>query len=69
MNINKLRGKIAEHGWTIADLATRIGVDKATLYRKIKEKSFSVKEATLIGRELELTADEMMSIFFAEHVA
>lgn len=69
MNINKLRGKIAENGWTIADLAARIGVDKATLYRKIKEKSFSVKEATLIGRELELTADEMMSIFFAEHVA
>lgn len=69
MNINKLRGKIVEHGWTIADLAERIGVDRATLYRKIKEKSFSIREATSIGRELGLTADEMMSIFFADHVA
>jgi len=69
MNINKLRGKIIERGWNVGTLALKLGIDRATLYRKMKGQSFSVKEARLISKELQLTKDEVMDIFFTHTVA
>lgn len=69
MNTNKLKGKIVEKGLNIGDLADEIGMDRATLYRKIKEESFSIKEASLICEKLDLTRDEVMAIFFTHYVA
>jgi len=69
MNINKLRGKIVENGLTIGQLAERIGIDRATLYRKMKDGSFTVKEAQSISRELSLSTQEVMDIFFTNFVA
>ena len=35
VNVNKLKGKIVENGMTVSTLAEKIGVDRATLYRKL----------------------------------
>ena len=69
MNINKLRGKIIEKGHSISTLAPKIGIDRATFYRKMKDESFTVREAVAISKELELSSDEIMSIFFTQYVA
>lgn len=69
MNINKLRGKIVERGMNVGMLATRLGIDRATLYRKMKDESFTVREAVRIAKELGLTSEEVMAIFFNHEVA
>ena len=71
VNVNKLKGKIVECGLNIAELAERIGLDKATLYRKINNncESVSIREANLIAKELHLTADDIHAIFFNQYVA
>lgn len=71
VNINKLRGKIVECGLNIEELARKIGIDRATLYRKINSngKNFTIEEADLISKELNLTYDEVNSIFFSQYVA
>ncbi len=50
VNVNKLKGKIVENGMNIGDLAKKIGVDRATLYRKIgsEGKNISIAEADKI---------------------
>ena len=52
VNINKLKGKIVECGLNIAELAALIGIDKATLYRKINAdgQSITIKEADRIAK-------------------
>lgn len=71
VNVNKLRGRIVEAGLSITELADRIGIDKATFYRKISSggETFLIKEADAISRELNLTGDEVNAIFFAQFVA
>ena len=70
VNINKLKGKIVEQGMTIEDLAREIGVNKSTLYRKIQNKgeTFTIKEANLICKALNLSGEEATAIFFSDHV-
>jgi len=65
MNVNKLRGKIVEVGTTVSDLADKLGVDRSTLYRKMNQHTLTIKEANLIVKELSLTKDEAMAIFFS----
>ena len=71
VNINKLKGKIVEKGMNISKLATKIDIDKSTLYRKIKNNGddISIKEADLIVKALDLTIDEANAIFFNQFVA
>lgn len=71
VNTNKLRGKIVEMGTTIPELAEKIGIDKASFYRKMKSngENFTIKEANLISKELNLDLDEVNSIFFSSFVA
>lgn len=71
VNINMLRGKIVEDGLSVADVANAIGVSTASMYRKITNcgETMLVKEAYEIGRLLQLTAEEMKSIFFANIVS
>lgn len=70
-NVNMLKGKIIEHGFTISTLSKKIGVSTSTLYRKLKHcaNDFSVKEANIIAKELSLTENEIMFIFFNNNVA
>jgi len=69
VNINKLRGKIVENGYTVTSLAPKIGMDRATFYRKMKDQSFTVREAVVISKVLDLNSDEIMAIFFTQFVA
>lgn len=65
VNVAKLRGKIAEKGYTINSLAKEIGVSKSTLYRKFAAEgdTFTIGEAGAIAKSLALDATEAQEIF------
>ena len=70
VNTNKLRGKIVECGMSVIELAEAMGVDKATLYRKLNNsESFTVKDADLIASTLSLSKEDAVAIFFSQYVA
>lgn len=70
-NINKLKGKIVEKGINISDLAMSLGINKSTLYRKLKNngENISIKEAVGIIDKLDLSVEEANAIFFNQFVA
>ena len=67
VNVSKLKGKIVESGYSIDELSYKIGIDKATFYRKLNSngENFSVREANAIVKELKMNGEEAVSIFFA----
>lgn len=71
VNVNKLKGKIVENGMTVSALAEKIGVDRATLYRKLSNngETMLVKDANAIVSALHLTAEDALEIFFSQVVA
>lgn len=71
VNVNKLKGKIVECGMNVEMLAEKIGIDRATLYRKMSAngEQILIKEADVIARELNLNIEEAIAIFFAQYVA
>jgi len=71
LNVNKLKGKIVENEMNITTLAKRMGIDRATLYRKINRdgETFTIKVVNLIVKILNLTTEEAMEIFFKDFVA
>lgn len=70
VDVSKLKGKIVERNTTQEELANKIGIDKSTFYRKMKQNgNFSIKEVNLIVSALNLSKDEAMSIFFSDTVA
>lgn len=71
VNVNKLKGKIVEKGMTVANLAEKLGIDRATLYRKLSNggETMLVRDANNIVTALNLTADEAIAIFFGQIVA
>lgn len=71
VNINKLKGKIVECGFSVGDLADKIGIDRATLYRKINGNGdrITICEADKISKELNLSRSEVNEIFFSQFVA
>ncbi len=71
VNVNKLRGVLAERGLSVVSISHKIGIDKATFYRKLNGKGemFTIREADLIVKELALTKDEAIAIFFNQFVS
>lgn len=71
MNINKLKGKIVERGMNVETLASLIGIDRSTFYRRLNNRgeTFTVKEVNLIREHLKLSKEEAMEIFFTNNVA
>jgi len=71
VNIRKLRGKMVECDISIEGLASKIGIDRATLYRRLERngKDFSISEVDTIVHVLNLSADEANAIFFSQFVA
>lgn len=63
----KLRGKMVEKNISVECLAEKLNVDKSTLYRRLgsKGEAFTIKEAKVIAKELNLTKEEAVEIFFA----
>jgi AcrR family transcriptional regulator len=70
VDTNLLKSKMAERVLSVSDVAARIGLDKATLYRRLADgESFTVGEVQRIKDVLSLTMDEAVSIFFTSNVA
>lgn len=64
---NRLLAKMTEKGISKNDLASAIGVDGATLYRKLNgDSDFKRTEIEIIRNRLALTINEAEAIFFAE---
>jgi DNA-binding phage protein len=65
VNINSLKAEIARNGLTIPTLAEKVGMNKKTLYGKIKGvSSFTISEVSKIVDALNLTDEAMLEIFF-----
>lgn len=71
VNVNKLKGKIVECNMSVTELASKLDIDKATMYRKLNMngETITIKEADLIAKELDLTLNEVNAIFFSQYVA
>ena len=71
VNVRRLRGKMTECKISVEELAKKIGIDRATLYRRLNTdgESFTIKEADLIVKILSLTKEEANEIFFNQFVA
>lgn len=72
VNVNKLKGRIVENNSSVEKLSEKIDMNKSTFYRKLNNEngnSFTILEATLISKELNLTMDEVNEIFFGQYVA
>lgn len=65
MNCLKLKAKIVEAGFNVAQFADEIEIDRSTMYRKLNDgEKFTVREAQKIKDVLNLTSDEASAIFF-----
>ena len=65
-----LRIKIEEKRTNISEIASKMGIDKATLYRRIaNSETITIGEVGKIAEILNLTHDEAVSIFFSHDVA
>ena len=70
VNVQKLKGVMTEKGINAEELSKRIGMDRATFYRRLaKSEDFTIKEVDSIVKELGLTMEETNNIFFADFVA
>lgn len=66
MNVNKLKGKIAEKGLSVEKLAGMIHVDRSSLYRKLNNaEKITIGEAARMKDALEMTNEEATDIFFS----
>lgn len=70
-NVDKLKGAIKEKRLTPEKVAERIGIDKSTMYRKLSNggDEFTIKQADIIAKVLDLSAEEAQAIFFSQYVA
>lgn len=66
VNVDKLRGKIVEQRVSMRELAHELRLDRSTLYRRFSENgcTFTIAEADIIARKLNLSAQEASAIFF-----
>ena len=71
VNLKKLKLKLKEKGLSVEDVSKTMGINRATLYRKIKNdgETFTVRDIDNLSRILGLQVDEINEIFFAQNVA
>ena len=70
MNTQMLKGKIAEHGDTQAQLAEAMGISASNLNDKINGKvSFRQNEIAAIRDRYHLSAQEVDLIFFSKELS
>lgn len=69
-NIPELKAECVRRGVTLEELASRIGISNATLYRKMTGKSeFSRNELQAIRDVLYLNDEQFLHIFFESKLA
>ena len=58
---------MVEKGMNVESLASDMGIDRATLYRKLSDgEKFTIGDAKKISAALDLTAEEANDIFFGK---
>lgn len=66
MNVNRLKGKMVENGMNVEMLAKEIGINRASLYRKLNNaEKITIGEAVRIKDVLNMTDSEAHDIFLA----
>ena len=65
INVNALRGEMAENGITGEQMAKFIGITPKTFYKKMKDGIFGSDEIQIMIDHMTLTHDPM-DIFFAK---
>lgn len=63
MNISKLKGVMAEKGFTQKALAKKLNWSERTLYLRIKKEKFGTDEAEKIGEILDIDRKTLVEIF------
>lgn len=66
INVNKLRGVIAENKKTQTDVAKMIGITPKTFYQRMQKGVFGSDEIQIMIDNLHI--DDPMEIFFAKKV-
>ena len=62
---NKLKAKIVENGFTIEQIAQKLGINYVTLYRKLSsDTEFTRNEIAMLKDILRLSIEEIDNIFF-----
>ena len=71
INVNLLKAKLVERGMNVSQLAEMIGIDRATIHRKLKDggSGLLISEVNAIIVALNLTIAEAVAIFFTDQVA
>ena len=65
MNIQMLKGKIVERGLNVDSVASKMGLSRASLYRKLRGgEKITIGEAAKIRDVLNLSEEEATAIFF-----
>ena len=69
VNVNKLRGKIAESGMSNEMVADALGIDGSTFFRKMKADglSFSIGQMHSLVSVLHMTPAEACDIFLSQN--
>lgn len=69
MDKNKLLYFIKDRGYKVESFCEKLGLSYAAFYGKCKENRFLLKEIWDISDLLNLTIDDIVSIFFANKVS
>ena len=63
---NKLKAKMVEKGYSVEQIAQKLGINSVTVYRKLSgETEFTRNEIAMLKSILSLTIEEIDNIFFA----
>lgn len=69
LNTLKLKSRVIESGITVKEIAGEIGVNPATIYRKINGKSqFTADEMIKIKKMLHIDTVSFCNIFFGDEL-
>lgn len=68
MNVQALKRKILDCGYSIVEFSDKVSIDRSTFYRRLEKdgNSFTIEEALRIKDVLSLTDAEAYSIFLTE---
>lgn len=69
MDNNKLLYFIKDRGYTVVDFCSKIGMSYSSFYTKCKKQKFFLNDVWKIGKFLDLSLEEINSIFFANYVS
>ena len=69
INTSKLKGKIVENNTTIESVATSLGLNRSTIYRRMKAggESFTIGEMYKIIDYLSLSQQDAIDIFLSQY--